>query len=242
MAGLIDHTIQTFELNIKWILFFSIPSLLAFLVPLFSPAPSYVSLGGTFLRTGSIPAMSELDAALAIISFLLSMFLVSIAIVAINMIIKSRRTMTKVSREMVGGLERYTLGVFWLFLTAEILLLVVNLIAYEYAVQEVVGPLVALFISTCIFYAPAAMVIDDLRPVRAIEASLTQIRRRFDYFVLWLAIAILALSALDVLFILIKGFFPYSRYAVLVINSLVVMPFLIILQTHSYISKYSILK
>ncbi len=238
----IDHTFKALGMNLKWIIFFSIPFLLAFFIPMLSPMPTYVAVGGSFLRTGSIPEMNQFELGLVIFASALSLFFISLAMVSINIIIKHNRTLTKIPKEVIEGIENYVFVLFWVLVTAELFYFVVYLLSYEYGVQEIVGPLVSLIVSLCLFYTPAAIVIDDLRPFRAIQASLRHIYRKPTLFLLWIAIALVALVALDAVFIMLKGSLPFARYILLIVNSLVLMPFLIVLQTQAYLTKYAILK
>jgi hypothetical protein len=63
---------------------------------------------------------------------------------------------------------------------------------------------------------------------------------KLHYFLLWLLIAFALLCALDYLFL---ALLPHKlgSLVVMLLNSLVVMPFLIVLQTQIYLSKYTIL-
>jgi hypothetical protein len=238
----IDHTFKALRMNLKWIVFFSIPFLLAFMIPMLSPMPTYVALGGAFLRTGSIPEMTQFELGLVILASLVSTFLISFALVSVNIVIKHNRTLTKIPKEVIEGMESYTLTLFWLLITAELVYFVLYLVSYEYGIQEIVGPLASLVVSIGLFYVPAAIVIDDKRPFRAVQASFDHIRRKPVFFLVWIAIALVSLVALDAVFITLKGSIPFSRYILLVINSLVLMPFLVVLQTQIYLTKYSILK
>jgi len=229
--------------NIKLIVFFSISFLLAFLIPLFSPTPTYIALGGIFLRTGSMFIdLTYQDIGLILLSLLSSLFLISFAIVAINLLIKSQRTLTNIRTEIIEGVEKYTLIVFWLYTMAFIISLVVILISYEYNLQELIAPLFSLLVHLPLFYMPAAIVIDEMRPINAMKMSLYMIRKRFKYFVLFILVGWALLSISDLFLISLKSYFQWSSYVVLIINSLFILPFLIILQTQIYLTKYTILK
>ena len=243
MPDVLRYAADAYLKNIKMVSFFSIPFLLAFLIPLLAPTPTYVALGATFLRTGSMYIdLTYADVAVIVVSFLLSLFLVSFAIVSINLLIKSQRTFTNIKTEVLEGIEKYTLTVFWLYLTAWVLELIVNLVGYEYGVNELLTPLFGLLISLPLFYAPTAIVIDEQSPFRALWSSIQMIRSQFGYFLLWVVIGMAALSLVDVLFILVRDLVPFARYLVLVVNALVVLPFLIMLQVQIYLTKYTILK
>lgn len=243
MPDVLRYTVDAYFKNIKMVSFFSLLFLLAFLIPLLSPTPTYLAMGATYLRTGSMYIdLTMFDVGVIVFSFILSLFLISFTIVAINLLIKSQRTLTSIRKEVLEGVEKYTVNVFWLYLTAWILCFIVNLVAYDYGVNEFVTPLFALIISLPLFYAPTAMVIDEQRPITAMKTSLFMIRRRFKYFIMWLIFGIALLSLTDAIFILLEDVIPFSQFLVLVINSMIVLPFLIMLQVQIYLTKYTILR
>jgi len=229
--------------NMRIVTFFSIPFLLAFLIPLLVPTPTYVAMGATFLRTGSMYVdLTMFDLALIVASFFLSLFLVSFAVVAINLIIKAQRTFTNIRKEVIDGIEKYVITVFWLYLSAWALMLIVNLLGYEFGVNSWLTPLFGLLISLPLFYAPTAIVLDEYRPLVAMQASLKMIVRQPLMFAIWLALGIAALSIVDLLFIMLGAYVPFARYFVLVANSLFILPFLLMMQVQVYLTKYTILK
>lgn len=239
MKGILQHSIDAYLGHIRLISLFSLSLLFAFLIPLFVRLPTYVSLGGIFLRTGSIPELTSVDAGVMVLSFLVSLFLISFAMVNINLVIRSERTSTHIGNEVIRGITKYTLNVFWLYLTAELLLLIIQLITFEWGVQEILSPILSFLIVLPFFYAPAGLVIDDLRPFRAVQKSLSMVLSKLPYFLLWLAISfvLLTIPELFLFAILPHGIVPWL---VLALNSLLLMPFLIVLQTQIYMSKYSI--
>ena len=239
----IGHSIEAFKRNLKLVLFFSVPFLLAFAIPLLSPMPTYVSIGATFLRTGSMfTDMTYFDVGLILVSSLASLFLISFATVSINLVIKSQRTLTNIRTEVVEGIEKYTTTIFLLYTIALVLSLAVLLTSYEYGAQELVTPLFSFLISLPLFYVPAAIVIDELKPTDAMRNSLYMIKNKFGLFILWLVLGFILLSAVDLVLIILTNYIAWSRYVVLVLNSMVIMPFLVIMQTQIYLTKYTILK
>jgi len=243
MVDVLQYTANAYIDNVKLVSFFSLPFLLAFLIPLLAPTPTYVTLGGTFLRTGSMYVdLSGVDIAIIVASFLISLFLVSFAIVAINLLIKSQRTFTNIRTEVIEGIEKYTITVFWMYLTAWIIMLIANLVSYEFSMNEWVTPIAGLLISLPLFYAPTAIVIDEQRPIVAMRTSLSVIKSRIGMFLLWVVIGIAALSIIDLAFIYLHNIVPFARYFVLILNSLFILPFLIMMQVQVYLTKYTILK
>jgi hypothetical protein len=239
----IEHSISAFGKNAKLVLFFSIPFFLSFLIPLLSPMPTYISMGATFLRTGSMFIdLTYFDVGLIFVSALISLFLVSFAVVSINLVIKSQRTMTSIRTEVIEGIEKYTMTIFLLYTITLVLSLAVLLLFHEYQLDELATPLFSFVVSLPLFYAPAAVVIDDLKPLEAMKMSLYMIRKKFALFLLWLLLGFVLLSVIDEIFVLASAYVVWGRYIVLVLNSMLVMPFLVILQTQSYLTKYTILK
>ena len=244
--SILAHSFKAYSRNIKMISFFSIPALIGLLIPLLVNTPVFAALGGTFLRTGSIPDLSAGDFGIILLSLLASLYLISFAIVNINIVIKAQRTGTSVKNEVLKGLTGYTLNVFLLFLLGTIALLIIQLLTLELGAQNYLAPILSLLVWLPLFYAPAGLVIDDLRPFRAAEKSFKMVFSKFHYFIMWIAIAFVLLSLLDLIFLNLGAILPVSTHkigslAVLIINSLFLMPFLIVLQTEIYISKYTIL-
>ncbi|MEM4634071.1 MAG: hypothetical protein QW275_02860, partial [Candidatus Anstonellaceae archaeon] len=213
---------------------------LALVIPTMVNTPVFAALGGTFLRTGSIPDLKASEFGIIIAALLASLYLMSFAIVNINIVIKSQRTATNIKNEVIKGITGHTLNVFLMFLFGTITLLIIQLVTFELGAQSWLSPLLSLIAWLPLFFAPAALVIDELRPFRAAQKSFNMVFSKFPYFLLWLAIAFILLSALDLLFL---SFLPHKigSFAVLILNSLVIVPFLIVLQTQIYLSKYTIL-
>ncbi len=240
LQAVFKHSKSAYFKNWKLISFFSIPLLLSLLIPLFSPMPTFQAFGATFLRTGSIPEMTYFEWGVVIISFLASMFLVSFALVAINLVIKSQRTLTNIKSEVVDGIEKYSLKLFALYVFAWVLSLAVSLLSYEYGLEKVIGPLFAFVVYTALFYVSPAIVIDEIGGVRAIKASVDMLFKKPKFFAAWFALAFLALAIPTQAFLLVM---PHNiaEYLVLALNSLFLLPFLVVLQTQMYLTKYTIL-
>ncbi|MCX8195140.1 MAG: hypothetical protein N3G22_03490 [Candidatus Micrarchaeota archaeon] len=238
--GILSYSWKAYTSNIKLISFFSIPTLIAMLIPTLVKTPIFPALGATFLRTGSIPDMTPADFGVIIAALLASLYLISFAIVNINIVIKAQRTQTSIKNEVIKGITGYTLNVFILYLLGLIALLIIQLTTLELGAQKWLAPLLSLLVWLPLFYAPAGLVIDELRPFRAAEKSFKMVFSKFHYFLLWLLIAFVLLSVSDFVAL---NFFEHrvGSLLVLLLNSLVLMPFLIVLQTQIYLSKYTIL-
>lgn len=239
--NILSHSFEAYLKNIRLISFFAIPSLLAFFIPTLVNTPVFAALGGTFLRTGSIPDLQAADFGVIILALLSSLYLMSFAIANINIVIKSQRTSTGIKDEVIKkGLTGHTLNVFLLFLLGTIALLIVQLLTFEMGAQSWLSPLLSLAVWMPLFFAPAALVIDEMRPFRAAQKSFSLVFSKLPYVLLWLVSSLVILSVLDMAFL---ALLPHKAgsLAVLLINSLVIMPFLVVFQTQIYMSKYTIL-
>ena len=241
ISEIINYTFKSYFSGIKLILFFSLPLLLAFLIPIFVGTPTFIALGSVYLRTGSIPAITDAEIAVMAFSFLTSLFLISFTIVNINLVIKSQRTGTFVKKDVLDEIGRYTLNVFWIYLTLELVFLIIQLSLSETSYGHILSPLLMLLVSIPVFYAPAALVIDEVRPWRALENSTWMVIRKLPLFILWVALGFIVLSLADVILLAIPGLSEAAPYLAMLANSLLLMPFLLVLQTQIYLTKYTII-
>lgn len=236
------YTLDTYLSNIRLILLFSIAFVIAFLIPVFASFPTYNDAGAIFIRTASLFVnLNMFNTVVIVVAVLFSLLFLSFAVVAINVVVKHSRTHTRIRKEVMDGLERYTAKVFAVLLIATIIVLVVNVASYSKGYSQIMTAVAGLAITPFLFYAPASMVIDDNRIPRAIMSSLRFFVSRFDYFVLWLLIAVALLTLFDFIFIAVGG--PLmSRYYMLAFDSIFILPFLVLLQSELYMKRFRLLK
>ena len=241
MANVLKYAVETYLSDIYLILLCSIPFVIAFLIPVFAGFPTYVDAGAIFIRTASLFFNLNLfNTAVIAVALLFSLLFLSFAIVAINVVVKHSRTRTKVEREVIEGLEKYTSKVFIVLLLSTCIILLANALSYGNPYSSIITVFVCLAITPFLFYAPASIVIDGNKIIRAMKASAKFVARRFDYFALWLVIAIALLTLFDFVFIAIGGS-VLSRYLMLIVNSLFILPFLVLLQSELYMKRFKLL-
>ena len=83
--------------------------------------------------------------------------------------------------------------------------------------------------------------IDEKGLFRAMSASVAFFFKKFDYFLLWLVVAIILFTVLDFVFIHAFGTMA-SRYVMLVVSSVFVLPFLMLMQGEMYLNRFGLLK
>jgi hypothetical protein len=241
LANVLKYTVDTYLSNIRLILLFSLAFVIAFLIPVFASFPTYSDAGAIFIRTASLFVnLNIINTAVIVVAVLFSLLFLSFAIVAINIVVKHSRTHTKIKKEVMEGLEKYTAKVFVVLLISTFIVLAVNVLSYSKGYSQILTAVAGLVITPFVFYAPASIVIDDNRTSRAITSSLKYFISRFDYSILWLVIAIILLTLFDFIFIAIGG--PMlSSYLMLAFDSIFILPFLVLLQSELYMKRFRLL-
>lgn len=243
MPSVAADSFDVFKENIKLILIFSIPFLLAFAIPLLAPLPTYVSAGAIFLRSASIFVngnLNVLSLTVITISAIFSLLFLSFAFVLISLIVKARKTRSKIGRRAFQNIETYIGKVFTILLAYTVLLLLVNVFGYSIGISAQATGIIGFVVFALIFYAPSATVVDDKKIVRALKDSVRLVTQEPQYFVLWIVLIAIVVSVIDYVCIHLFGT-PLSSYIVLIINSLFVLPYFVIFQAEAYMARFKLL-
>ena len=243
VTEIFKKTFEAYGRNFKTISFFSIPFLVAFPVALF--LSNYAAMGSIFMRLDSIKwDMTPLDMGIVIILPIVSMLLFSFALVAINMIITSQRSMNKIAFYEMEKIEQRTYHLFEVFLGAFAITFIADIFLYQYGLHPTIGALVAALVALAILFVPQAIVVDGFKGWTAIRKSISTVTHRFSYVVLFLVLSAVLMLVNDIVFLNVSqdpGVFAYGRYAAIVVNALLIMPFLEVFKVQVYLSKYTIL-
>ncbi len=242
MTNVLAYAFETYTGKLGLLLLFSISFVIALLIPIFATLPTFTAIGGIFVRSASIFVnLGAIGAAVIIASTLFSLLFLSFAIVSINVIVKHSRTHLRVRHEVMDGLEKYTGRVFIVLLFYTAIVMAANILSYGTGASGAVTAVVGLLFTPLFFYAAPSIVIDESGIWHSMKASAMFFFKRFDYFLLWLAISIVVISVFDVVFITASGTLV-SRYAMLVFDSLFILPFLVVLQSQMYMKRFALLK
>lgn len=239
LKPILQHTWETYTKHFWLIMFMAVPGLFALVIPSLVGTPTFDALGATYLRTNSIPDLTQSKTAVMIVTVLLSLFLMSFAIVNINIVIRSSRTLTHVREEIMQSLGTTTLSVFWVYLMAEIILLIVQLYTFQMGAQSLLAPLLNGAVGMVILLMPTAMVIDEIRAGRALERSIQTILRKLPLFALWLLMGLISLSIVELVLLAILR--PWAPTLMVLFTSMILMPFMVVSLGQIYISKYTII-
>lgn len=235
------HTFDAYGKNFKLISFFSFPFAIVFLLS--TKFENFIALSGIFLRYGSIQAdITPFDALLTIAAFLLSLAIFSYALVAINLVIKSQRTLKRLTHYEHEKIEANTIRMFTVFLAVFVITLLLNLFLYDYRLTTSIGLFLSAILSLVIIFVPQALVIDDLSITNAIYMSISIIFRRFPYFLALLLIAGFLILLNTAIFMELAQTVSFARYLAVLVNAILILPFLEVLKVQIYLSKYTVLK
>ncbi len=242
MVNVLSRTWKSYRSNLGLVLISAVALIIAFLVPVFASLPTFNDLGGVFLRMSSIYLnLNIFNSAIIIISFLFSLVFISFALVLINVIVKHSRTRTKVKTEVIRSLERFTGIVFVTLLIYSAIVFAVGILSYGTGFSAAITAIVALVLTPLVFYAPSSIVIDERGLFRAMKSSASFFFKKFDYFLLWLVVAIVLFTVLDFVFIHAFGTLA-SRYVMLVVSSILILPLLMLMQGEMYLNRFGLLK
>ncbi len=237
------HTFDSYKRNFPLLLLFSVPFLVVF--PLALLLPSFSSLGGIFLRFGSISRdVALLDVFVIAVAFCISLLLFSFGLVAINMIIKTERTLKTLPFYELQKVELYTFRLFLVFFVAFLLSLGVNVFLYEYGLHASLGALISLLFALLVVFAPQVIVVDDQKPRHVPAMSWRTILNKFPLFFTYVVIGFVLVAFLGLVvtsFSSSLGHPETPHLVAAVVNALIILPFLEVLKTQVYLAKYSLL-
>jgi len=236
----VEHATEFYLSRMGMIILFSIPCFFAFLIPLLLPSPTYMSLGGVFIRGGSIPSITSTDWAITAIAYLVSIFIIADSMVNVSLIVKSKRTLTNISTEVLGAMGKYAIKVWMATIIMSLALAALFLAFYEHPYQSILYPIVSLVLMTLFFFFVPAIVIDGHETLNAFRASFSVVMAKPLFVIMWLAIAL----ALFLIFGMIAYALPtfLTQYTLLLFNSVIILPFLLVLSTQMYMEKYPLSK
>ncbi|MDD5337780.1 MAG: hypothetical protein PHS02_04825 [Candidatus ainarchaeum sp.] len=237
LRKILNDTEKEWKRNTWLIFIFSVMFVISMLALFLAPSPTYLSLGGSFLRVGSIPEMNAMDVAVVVLAYLLSLFIFADAITNINLLIKANRTQNKIPKEIFSGIFKYAVKVFLIYTIAVLLALTVNVATFDSPYHNIIYPLLSFIFFLAVFFVPPAIVVDDMDTFRAVALSAKMVVAKWKLVLLWVVAALFVMSFVELtLFLLIPV--SIAKYLVLAVNGLLLIPILTIFQTQVYLEKY----
>ncbi len=240
----VSNALRAYRENLKLISFFSIPLLIAF--PLLLLLPNYASLGGIFLRLGSLGVdVSPVEVAYMLLVLGVSLLLFSFGIVSINSVIRAQKTFNKIKHVEIERMEEATFRMFVLLAIVFVAVFAFNLLLYQAQLDErlriILNSLFALGASLMVLFAPQAIVLDNARTENALRLSSSLLSKKPGAVVSLLVLGGALVTLNSFIFTSLQPAFYYAPFIGLAINSLVLVPFLEVLKVQLYLAKYSLM-
>ncbi len=234
---ILKYTLNTYMGNLHWIIGFGLIFLLAFFIPFFARIPTYTTLGSIYLRFNSLPELTPLMLTIIGTGVIIATYLISFSVVNINLLIKSRRTMLNIPKEMLKSTHTYALRLFWIYIIQLLILWVGQVILQPTGFANIAMPLYNLIVMIPFIYAPSAIVMEETNSFNAVKRSISFMKKYW-------ALTIFVLIAMSIITTLLTGVFLispiYPQYIVMLANVLIILPLSIILIAQAYVSKFSI--
>jgi hypothetical protein len=93
-----------------------------------------------------------------------------------------------------------------------------------------------------LFYVAPAVVLEEKKPAPAFISSYRHVLKKPLHFIMWLAVAFILLAIVSLLSFSLFSEAGVRQGFIVLVNSLVVLPFLFILQAQMYLAKYTIVR
>ena len=231
------NAVEDFKSALDSAVVMSVPALLGLLFVVLFARPTFLSVGGAFLRTSDLLEMDSLSFFVALLVVVLSLVLVSITYILVSLLVKERRlgvkiTTRKAREAVVENLAPLTVVLFFLFMF--------NFVLQAFSlVAPVLGFLhiVSLVVYALLFFFPYALVIDNYGFWNSLHKSISLCIRAPLRFVAWLSVMFVVLVVFHALF---TFSLPYqiAQYLSFFFSTLVALPFSIIFAAHLYMDRY----
>ncbi len=229
--------INSYKNNFWFILVSSFMFLFSFMILFLSPTKTYLSLGSVNVRVLSVPQFSLFDLLFLIFVYAVSLFLFSDAVTNLNLIVKSKRTLTKIPTQILNGIFEYSWKIFFIYTFVFLLITFINLFTFSLPFHSLFYPISMFILFLLVFFVPPAIVIDNYSIGRAMEASIKMVKKKL--------VPLLLLSFFSFLFLFLSEFILFfivpvsiSKYILILINSFIILPIFTIIQTEFYMEKY----
>ena len=249
MKRALCYTIDFYKKNMSAIFLASLPAVIALFIPIIvnminKANPIYLSMGGIFLRIGRLLEISYLDFLLIVLPLILSIYLLSFSVVLINLVVKMQRTGTHIDRKQLRKIGDYSATIFLLFLAVIAIDFILGIMFYGTDWINLIIPLERFLLGVLNLFVPAAIVIEEERLAIAMRKSYLTIKQR--------PLVVFSVIALVLVFLLVADFivnaiFPSATYQYIgqiilaAIFGLILTPFIYVMLSQIYISKYTIL-
>ncbi|BCS90554.1 MAG: hypothetical protein ARM1_0011 [Candidatus Micrarchaeota archaeon] len=242
------YTISYYISNIKIVTLLSLPILIAVILSLLLYRYALPQSYALFISIDLIESKSIANIIVAVLDLIIPNIFISFSIAMLNLLLKSRRTFTKITNDIILSIERYTSRIFVIVIAYMILSSFIFYLASISSIHIFIltAALISFIIYALIFYAPNAIVLDDLSIINSIKKSIYLQRKRPAYFICWIVLSAIVVLLLILISLYLNHLNPsYTtlyNYLIFTIYGLFFLPFIILLQANMYLDRYKLLK
>ncbi|MCK4884246.1 MAG: hypothetical protein KAS30_05215 [Candidatus Diapherotrites archaeon] len=238
---LIKFAFASYKKNVKIVGLFAI--LILFAAPITALASSYFSLGGQFIRFSNVDFdLNLIDFAGTMGFFLISTFLFSIALTLLITVVKSQFAVTQISSAIIEEIDSNYAQVFLFFVAFSVLSLLIGSVFTKAEIPYFIASMLTFLVWMPFVFTPQAIIIGDMNVVEAMVDSAKFVKTKADLAVLWFAVGFVLLSIVAVFEALLYNFVFFMPVVSFVVVTVFVLPFLEVLKTEIYLSKYNIMR
>lgn len=230
--------IDTYTHNADAVLLFAFPLLLSAVLLMLFPYPTFTSLGGAFLRILNLYDLGFLGLVLTALAILASIAFIGFSISAVSLIVKESRVGNRIKYGLFAeAVKDYSFGISFFYFMVFLFLEGVQMLVYSLGASPLVFSAIAFLTYYAIFFVPYAMIIDDYSIGSALEGGWYVLRIKPLDPLKWFLI-ILAVNAALILLLNLVVPYGWAKAIVMMLNGLVITPFMVIYGAHLYIDKY----
>lgn len=235
------QSLLDYKRNFNEVFLFSLLAILAIALSVISPTKFYVAFSSLLLRLPNLPELSVADLFVAFFITLLSLFLLSVSFAGIISSVRERRTMYSLKRSIFKDIIiRASPKIFYYFLFLFLLYSSVVLLSYFFNMPFKPLNIFTFIISYVTFFYPYSLVLEGPKERHALRRALNHVKRHPFFPLIW------ALTGFALIFIpsvLLSLFIPYEvvKYLIFVLNTMFILPYVIILGGHMYLQRYPLL-
>lgn len=238
---LIRLAFDSYKKNAKIVGLFAL--LLLFAAPMAALASSYFSSGGQFIRFSNIGfELSLIDLAGTMVFFLLSTLVFSIALTLLIAVVKSQFAVTQISSAIVEEIDSNYPQVFLFFVAFSVFSLLIGSVFTKAEIPYYISSIVTFLVWMPFVFTPQAIIVGDMNIIAAMADSAKFVKRKADLALLWLAVGFVLVGLVAVFEALLYNIVFFMPVVSLVVVTVFVLPFLEVLKTEIYLSKYDIMR
>lgn len=236
---LLNRAILEYAKNFVTVLVFLLLGLFVLVFSLF--ANSFVGSGTIFLEYNVLSA-EPLVALAQIVLVVVFLAFFSVFMVVVSFAVRQSIAKVKFDRYLNEKIPRFSLELFEFFLFFSVLAFLVGVILIGIGFPLALVSFLLFVFSALLFFVPQAIVIDELSWASAVPQAVHFFFSHLGTALFVLAFGIVLMLAVPFVELFFDQFFFAGRFVSLILVLLVVMPFIEILKTVAYLSKFGLIR